>query len=52
MTDSLVNTEMGGGVAAGSIGIFDSGFGGLSVLREIRKALPDSEDKSFAESLN
>ncbi len=25
---------------AGPIGVFDSGFGGLSILREIRKVLP------------
>ena len=23
------------------IGVFDSGFGGLSILRELRRALPD-----------
>ncbi len=25
----------------GAIGIFDSGYGGLTILKEIRKALPD-----------
>lgn len=27
----------------GSIGVFDSGFGGIAILKEIRKALPDYE---------
>lgn len=27
----------------GPIGVFDSGYGGLTVLREIRKALPDAD---------
>ena len=30
-------------VQAGPIGVFDSGFGGLSILREIRKVLPQYE---------
>ena len=27
--------------AGGPIGVFDSGYGGLTILSEIRKALPD-----------
>ncbi|MBP5233082.1 MAG: aspartate/glutamate racemase family protein, partial [Planctomycetes bacterium] len=34
---SLANPELGGGVP---VGVFDSGIGGLSVLRELLKALP------------
>ena len=34
------------------IGIFDSGIGGLSVLREIRKQLPDESILYFADSSN
>lgn len=34
------------------IGIFDSGIGGLSVLREIRKGLPDESIVYFADSAN
>lgn len=29
------------GITTGSIGIFDSGYGGLTILSEIRRALPD-----------
>lgn len=28
-------------VSSGPIGVFDSGYGGLTILRELRKALPD-----------
>ncbi len=35
-----------------SIGIFDSGVGGLSVFREIRKSLPDESIVYFADSAN
>ena len=33
---------------SGPIGVFDSGFGGLTVLREIRKALPQLLRTSFS----
>jgi len=33
-----VNTQ--GGIASGKIGIFDSGYGGLTVMRSIVDALP------------
>ena len=35
-----------------TIGIFDSGVGGLSVLKEIRKALPDEHYVYFADNAN
>ncbi len=35
-----------------AIGIFDSGVGGLSVFREIRKSLPDESIVYFADSAN
>ena len=28
---------------AGSIGVFDSGYGGLSMLRELRRVLPETD---------
>ena len=34
------------------IGIFDSGAGGLSVFREIRKVLPDEEYIYYSDSAN
>ncbi len=37
----MVSTKTTYGTEAAPIGVFDSGFGGLSILREIRKALPD-----------
>ena len=36
----------------GPIGIFDSGVGGLSVLREIRSALPNESIHYVADSAN
>ena len=27
----------------GPIGVFDSGYGGLTILKELRKALPDAD---------
>lgn len=38
MTTTMINNSYG--TAPAPIGVFDSGFGGLSVLREIRKTLP------------
>ena len=34
------------------IGIFDSGKGGLSVFREVKKVLPEAEYKYIADSKN
>ena len=36
--------------ASGPIGVFDSGVGGLSVLRHIRAQLPDEDLIYFADS--
>lgn len=41
---------MSDGGAAGAIGVFDSGVGGLSVLREIRRALPGEDLLYVADS--
>jgi glutamate racemase len=38
------------GLSRGPIGVFDSGVGGLSVLREIRRALPDESVIYVADS--
>lgn len=35
----MITTEKN--IKPGAIGIFDSGYGGLTILREIRKAMPD-----------
>lgn len=35
-----------------SIGVFDSGLGGLSVLKEIKKLLPNESIIYFSDSLN
>ena len=37
----MTTTKASYGTAPAPIGIFDSGFGGLSILHEIRKTLPD-----------
>ena len=34
----MITTEKN--IKPGAIGIFDSGYGGLTILREIRKAMP------------
>jgi len=49
---SALGTEHRADPATGPIGVFDSGLGGLSVLREVRRLLPDEDLIYFADSAN
>ena len=43
MSDITTTDGPGGALPPGPIGVFDSGYGGLTVLRELRAALPDAD---------